>query len=62
MREQGKTQKCENRKMQKVKYSKSEKESSEKKGKLDTLLDDDFDVDDDIKELKPIDLSHKDAE
>ena len=25
MREQGKTQKCENRKMQKVKYSKSEK-------------------------------------
>lgn len=44
------------------KYSKSEKESSEKKGKLDTSLDDDFDVDDDIEELKPIDLSHKDAE
>lgn len=44
------------------KYSKSEKESTEKKGKLDTSLDDDFDVDDDIKEVKPIDLSHKDAE
>ena len=43
------------------KYSKSEKESSEKKGKSDTSLDDDFDVDD-IEEVKPIDLSHKGAE
>ena len=44
------------------KYSKSEKESSEKKGKPDTSLDDDFDVDEGIEEVKPVDLSHKDAE
>lgn len=44
------------------KYSKSEKESAEKKGKLDTSLDDDFDVDEGIEEVKPVDLSHKDAE
>lgn len=44
------------------KYSKSEEKPTTKSEKVDTSIDDDFNVDEGFEESKPIDLRHKDAE